>query len=503
MPPGVATSRNLARHERRNAWLIGGVVIAATIAVGGWAAFVRKAVAPAPDAPAAIAVLPFVNVGADSTQEYFVDGLTDELITTLSLVDGVRVASRTSSFRFKRRDVDVREIGRRLGVTSVLEGSVRRGGGRSRVSVRLVGTENGLQRWSRVFERDDTDALEIQRDVASAIVETLKGKPGGGRQAAARGATTDPEAYDLYLRGRYFRYKRTEDGLRRAVELLTAAVKRAPEFARAHVALAESYATMGLSDMEPPRAVFPLAARAAAEALRLAPDLGSARATLGYVALYYDWDWSRAEQELRRAIDVEPNDATARQWYAELLTAMGRFDEAEREMRQAQTLDPLGPVASAALGRLLYHKRDNARAAAQFSAALELDSTFALTHLWAGQLYDVVGRSDEALASLRRAARLSNDAPVYLAALAHALATRGDREAAARLLPRIEGSRVVPSYEVAKVYLALGRRGDAMRWLERAFAERSRSMVLMRVDPQLAALRDDDGYRALLGRAGL
>ncbi len=452
---------------------------------------------------ASIAVLPFANLSADTAHEYFADGLADELITSLSLVEGFHVTSRTSSFAFRRQDLDVREIGRRLGVQSVLEGSVRRGDGRVKVSARLIGVADGYQQWTQTYERKVQDALVIQDEIARAIVETLKGRLGAGKSATASGGTTDPEAYDLYLKGRFFRNKRTNDGLRRSIELLNEAVKRAPNFARAHAGIAEAYAVLGFYDAEPAREAFPAAARAATEALRLDPALGSAHATLGYVALYYDWDWSRAESEFRRAIELEPSYATAHQWYANHLTVMGRFAAAEREMRQALTLDPLLLIANAALGWVLYHKGDNEGALAQFRLTADLDSTFALTHLWEGQTLERMGRTDEAVASLRRAVQLSGESTIFVAALARTLAIRGERAEAERLLRGVESARVVPAYEVAKVYAALGRRSEAFRSLERAYELHSHSMVFLRVDPQLAALRDDPAFERIAKRVGL
>ncbi|MBA3560239.1 MAG: protein kinase, partial [Gemmatimonadaceae bacterium] len=504
---GTATPPEPASVRSRSGWRLAAIstALVAVLVIAGlawWGG--RGAATPSTDGNAAtIAVLPFVNMSVDAEHQYFADGLTDELITSLSRVEGLKVASRTSSFAFKQRDLDVREIGRRLGVHSVLEGSVRRGDGRIRVSVQLVTVTDGYQRWSQAYDRDAQDALVIQEDIAGAIVETLKGRLGSGKRDAVRGGTTDPEAYDLYLRGLFFRYRRTEDGLRRAVSNFREAVQRAPNFARAHMGLAEAYAVLGFYDYEPAREAFPAAAAAATQALRLDPALGAAHATLGYVALYHDWDWPRAEEEFLRAIERDSNYATAHQWYANFLAAMGRFEEAEREMRRAQALDPLLLIASAALGWVFYHQGDYERAAAQYRSTLERDSTFTLAHLWLGQSLEMLGRKDESLVSLQRAATLSGEGAIFVAALARLHAVRGEHAEAERLLSRLESGRNAPAFEIAKVYAALGRRTEAFGWLERAYEQRSHSMVFLRVDPQLATLRKDPAFERIVKRVGL
>lgn len=488
-------ARSPARWTRR-AFGVAAVMLVIA-AAAAWLAFGRPR--GGGGRPESIAVLPFANLSADTAYEYLADGLTDELITSLTMVNGLQVASRTSSFAFKGQPLDLRDIGRRLGVAAVLEGTVRPGNGRVRVTSRLVSVKDGYQRWSESYDRDLDDALAIERAIAASITANLRGQLGSG-EAGTRGGTTDPEAYDLYLRGRFYRNKRTEDGIRRAVDLFRQAVAKAPTFARAYLGLAESYAVQGYYDAEPPREVFPAAERAAEEALRQDPDLGSAHGLLGYVALYYHWDFERAEAEFRRAISIEPGYATSHQWYANLLVAAGRFDEAETAARQAIALDPVQLITNTVLGWVLYHRGDLDRALTQFRATDELDPTFALTSLWAGQTLEQAGRLAEAETRLRRAVELSNGGMMQRAALARTLAVAGKTEEARQILATVEQARVVPSFDVAKVHLALGRRADALRWLERAFEERSHAMAFLRVDPQLAGLRGDPAFEALAAR---
>jgi serine/threonine-protein kinase len=500
--------------QRTRRWIAPAVVVGVALVAAGawWKTRPSQDETIAADAPsiASIAVLPFVNASSDTANEYFADGLTDELITSLSSVQGLKVASRTSSFTFKGQDVDAKEIGRKLGVTALLEGTVRRAEGRMRISARLIGVEDGYQRWAKSYERDVDDVLAVQEEIADSIVArltTASEQGAGGVTSISRSsdaaAAPSADAYDLFLRGRFFRNKRTDEGLRRAVEYFKAALEQSPRFARAHSGLAETYAVQGFYNVEPPRVVFPLAKQSATEALRVDPTLGAAHTTLGYVALYYDWDWASAQREFERGIKEDPGYATAHQWYANYLTAMGRFDEAERSMRNAHELDPLATITRAALGWTLYHKGDFDRAITELRATFAIDTTFALTYLWLGQTYEVMGRLDESVQMLRRGVDLAPSEPSYKAVLARTLARRGDRAEAERLLKTVEATRIPPSFEIAKAYLALGNKPAALRWLQRAYDERSHSMALLRVDPQLSALRSDSTFSELARRVGL
>jgi serine/threonine-protein kinase len=455
------------------------------------------------DAVHSIAVLPFVNVSPGQEHEFFADGLTEELIGALSRVRGLRIVSRTTAFAYKGRDVDVREIGRELGVESVLEGSVRRSGDKLRVTARLISVDDGYQRWSESYDRKLADALAIQEEVSGAIVGELKGAFGDVDRAAVRQTPTDPETYDLYLKGRYAWHQRTEAGLRQALGFLKEATTRSPDFAAAHAGLGDTYAVMGFYDWLPPREAFPLAKQQAEAALALDPSLGAAHATLGYVALYYDWEWARADEEFRRAIDLSPSYSTAQQWYGNFLAAQGRFDESEAAMRRAMELDPLSVIANAALCWSHYMAGRHEQAVAQCRRTLELNPSFAVARIWGGLALEALGRSDSAVAWLTRGVELSGESAVSVAGLAHAYATMGDHVAAARWRARLEREAYVPPYELAKVQLAQGQKTEALASLARAFDQRSHSMAFLRVDPQLAPLRGDPAFEALQRRVGL
>jgi serine/threonine-protein kinase len=483
------------------------------VAVALWLGLAPERRAPSATigVPATIAVLPFADRSPGRDQEYFSDGITEELIGTLARVEGLRVASRTSAFAFKGRDMDIRTVGAQLGVASVLEGSVRRAGDQLRITAQLVNVVDGYQLWAGTYDRTAGDAFAIQEEIARAIAQTLRVRLVGADDAEAR-AGPDARAYDLYLKGRhalylkgrYAWYSRTEEGLRTAVAFFEQAVAQEPAYARAHAGLADAYAVLGFYDYLPPAEAFPRAEAAATRAVELDATLAAPRATLGYVALYYHWSIARGEEQFRRAIALEPTYSTAHQWYANLLTAAGRYPEAEREMRRAQEIDPLSLIASAALGWVLYHAGEHAAAVAQCRQTLELNPDYAVAHLWSAWALQELDSLPAAVAASRRALAASDSGGLFVASLARALALAGERAEAEALLRRLEtrgdSGGYVPSYEIAKVHEALGRPDEAFAWLERARRQRSHSMVFLRVDPQLARLRADPRFTRLVGQ---
>lgn len=462
--------------------------------------------------PASIAVLPFADRSPAADQGYFSDGISEELIATLGRQRGLRVASRTSAFAFRGREADVRTIGASLGVATVVEGSVRRDGDRLRITVQLVNAADGYQLWSETYERRTGDAFAVQQEIAGAIAERLRGRLAPSQGAPVQGPPVrapDPAAYDLYLKGRhalylkgrYAWYSRTREGLRTAASYFSQAVAQDSTYARAHAGLADAYAVMGFYDFLPPREAFPQAARLAARAAALDPSLAAPRATMGYVALYHDWDFPRAEREFLAAIELEPSYSTGHQWYANMLVAAGRFPEAVRAMRRAEEVDPLSLIAKAALGFVHFFGRDQPAALAQFDATLELNADYGLAHLWRGWSLQLTDSLAAAVTAHRRAVTVSDSADIFVASLARSLALAGETAEARRLLATLErrdrDGVYVPSYEIAKVHDALGDGDRAMAWLERALGERAHSMVLLRVDPHLDRLRRHPRYPAL------
>ncbi|MCA9738988.1 MAG: tetratricopeptide repeat protein [Gemmatimonadetes bacterium] len=452
--------------------------------------------------PLSLVVLPLSDLSPDPEGEWFADGLTDEIITRLSTVPGLRVIGRTTSFAFKGRGVDARALGAQLGVDAVLDGSVRREGGRLRIAVQLIDATDGFQLWAETYERAEADAFALQDQIARATVARLVGS--AIAPPAAPPPEADPTAYNAYLAGRFEWHRRTQPSLLAAVDHFERAVALAPTYARAHAGLGDARAVLGFYDYLPPSEAFPSAAASAQRALALDPDLPEPWATLGYVALYHEWDGAAAERAFQRSIELGPGYSTAHQWYANLLYAQGRFGEAEREMRIAQELDPLSLIANSALGWVLYYAGEHERALAQLASVAELDPDFELVYLWRGMVLEELGRTAASLEALRLATKRSPTG-IARAALARGLAKAGRRAEAQTLLADLEAEHArgyAPTFEIAKVYEALGQPEEALRWLERAYDERSHSLVFLEVDPQLVGLRSHPRFRTLVERVG-
>lgn len=452
--------------------------------------------------PKTLAVLPFLNASGRSEDEYFSDGLTEEVMNRLSRADGLRVVSRTSAFALKGKNLAADAIGQMLGAESFVEGSVRRDGDRLRITARLVNARDGYQLWSETYDRRLDDVLAIQEEIALAIADTLTGQLLGERHAKSpETSVANPLAYDHYLQGRFNWHKRTQESLRSAAKHFEQAVGSAPKYAPAWAGLADAYAVLGFYDFLPPTEAFPKAQEAARRALELDPHNASAEATMGYAALYYEWNISKAETRFRRAIELDPHNTKAHQWYGNLLTAAGRFDEAEREMRQAQQLEPLSMIASAALGWALYHAGRYEDALEQYRVTLALDPNFELAYLWSGWALEALGRYDEALNMLENAAKRSGGSGISLASLARVHALRGERVEARRILTQLKNATgYVPAYEISKAWFALGDNAEADAWLQRAFEQHSHSLVFLRVDPQLKNHQQDPALKRVSAR---
>jgi serine/threonine-protein kinase len=454
-----------------------------------------------------IAVLPFANMSADPEAEYFSDGVTEEIISALSRVEGLHVAARTSSFAFKHRAADVSEVGSTLKVATVLEGSVRKAGNRIRITTQLVSAADGFHLWSERYDREMGDVFAIQDEIARAIVSTLKVKLLGEPDAPlVKEATKNVEAYTHYLKGRYYWNKRTQTGLLKGINHFDAAVDEDGMFALAYAGLADSHNILGFYDFVSPREAFPQAKAAALKALEMDEGLAEAHAALAYELLYYDWDFVAAERSLLRAIELNPSYAIARHYHGNYLVAMGRLDEAETAFRRARELDPLSLIINAASGWGMYHAQRYEEAVALLRGAIELDPDFFLAHLWLAWSLTQMQRFDDAGAEAERARALSDDTPIAISALGQACALSGERERAAAVLEQMlakAGERYVSPYYVAGVHAALGDNAAAFEWLERAFEERSHSLVFLKVDPVMEPLRGETEFSGLVERVGL
>ncbi len=360
--------------------------------------------------PNSIAVLPFVNMSPDPENEYFSDGMTEEILNALSKVEGLRVASRTSAFVFKQDQTDIRTIGERLNVGAVLEGSVRKSGARLRITAQLINVADGFHLWSETYERNVEDVFAIQDEISRMIVNKLRVKLiGEPDRPLVKPTTENLEAYNLFLKGRYHWNKWTKEGLEKAIEHFTKAIEIDPGFAQAYSGLADSYTIFGTQDIVPPKEAFPKAEAAARKALQLDNKLAEAHTSMGLVKLFYDWDWSAAEREFKRATDLNPGYASAHHAYAVYLTAMGRFDEAIAEIKRAQELDPLSIPISAFVGWVYLHARQYDLAMEEYRKTLELDPNFPGPHFLMGENYLAQSMFEEAFTAIRKGLTLSGD----------------------------------------------------------------------------------------------
>ena len=449
-----------------------------------------------------VAVLPFIDSSVENS-EYLSDGLTDELINALGQVPGLRVASRTSTFQFKGRTGDARNIGAKLGVAIVVEGSVRKLGSRVRVAAELVSVLDGHRIWSGSYKHSVEDLHEISQEIAKAVVERLKSEFGQAPPSmpVLRPRTHNLEAYNLYLKGCYYWNKRTEPAIKRSQGFFEAALDKDPQYAAAYAGLADAYILLGIYSCRPPSEAYPKAREAAIRALDLDDHLAQAHCALGCTSAVYDWDWVRAEKAFKRAIQLNPSYATAHQWYAiNCLSPLGRHDEALAELRLAQEVDPLSISIPASVGLALHLAGRHDEAIAQCRLTVELDETFWLTHLFLGWACQQKSMFPEAVAAFQTSIELSQGDPAALAALGHAYAAQGLTVEATRLLERLlvlSQTRYVPASEIALVYLGLGDRAKAQQWIETAHRERSLRLIYFAVDPRLAELRSEPGIPAL------
>ncbi|MDQ3607250.1 MAG: hypothetical protein M3418_13810 [Gemmatimonadota bacterium] len=454
-----------------------------------------------------VAVLPFVDLTPQRDHEWFSDGMTEELINTLARIEGLRVAARTSAFVFKGKDADVGEIGTRLGVRHLAGGSVRKAGNRLRITVWLINVASGYHLWSETYQLDlEEDIFAVQDEISRAIVGTVHPHLMG--EAAAplvRRATTDQQAYSLYLQGRFFWNKRSPDGLAKGMELFQEALERDPSFALPYAGLADSYALLVTFGALSPQEGYPRAQGAAEQALALDSTLAEAHASLALVKLYYERDWSGADRQFRRAIALSPGYPTARHWYANFLAYRGEPQAAQAQMRRALELDPLSVAIQTAAGTLLYYDRQYDQAVAQYRKALEMEPAFwpALLQLASAHLQQ--GLQREALDEVEEATRLSGNHPMPLAFLGYSYAAAGRRDEARQILATLqdEGTRhyISPVY-VAGIYAALAEHDSAFEWLGRGFEARDDWMIYLRADPIFDRLRSDPRFPRLLAQVG-
>jgi adenylate cyclase len=449
-----------------------------------------------------IAVLPFANISPDQVDEYFADGMTEELISSVSRIRGIRVIARTSVMRYKGTHKPIGQIGRELNVGSVLEGSVRKVGNKIRISVQFIETTKEEPRWSHKYDREVLDVFAIQSEIAQHVAEALKDHVFGGTQRdEPRTATFSTEAYKNYLRGRQLWNRRTEEDLKKAVSLFEKSIKLDGNYARAYVGLADTYAALALLEFMAPNEAYPKAKEAVKSALALNEGLSAAHTSLGLIKFQYDWDWKGAEDEFRESISINFNYAPAHHFFADYLKAMGRFEEALAEIEKARELDPLSLSINIGVGHVLYLSGQYDRAIEEYQRAVELEPGFMATHVWFGRPYLEKGMFTEAIAELETAVQLSGESVIALAMLGHGLASAGRADEAMQILERLKEkakSQYVPSYWIAVIYNGFRDKEQVVAWMRKAFDERSSWLVWSNVEPRFAWLRDDPGFAALM-----
>jgi serine/threonine-protein kinase len=480
------------------------------LAGSGLTLFILAAIAFGPPRgvdDASVAVLPFLDLSPAGDQAFMSDGLTEELLNALARVQGLRVAARSSSFQFREPGVDVRMVGRKLGVAAVVEGSVRLEGKRLRVTAQLIETRRGYHLWSEQYDRDMKDVFAVQEDIARTVASALSAELVGRLpEILVQRATTSPEAYQLYLRGRHLWSTRTREGILQARQSFEEAIALDPQYAAAYAGLADAWQLLPDYGDVPAREGLARAKTAALRAIALDSTLAEAHASLAAVLDDYDRDRAGAEREYRLAIGLNPGYVTARQWLAIHLADGGRFDEAIAEIERARRGDPLSRIINTAVGAIHYFARDYSAAIAEYRTVLDQAPDFALAWALMGRAFLVDGRNDRAVSALRRSVDLSGGDPSYRAVYAAALAAAGQREEAsalARELRQVEPRAYVPYSELAAAFLYLGEDSTALDLFERGFEQRDPAIKHLMVEPLYDGIREHPRFQALLETAGL
>jgi len=457
-----------------------------------------------------LAVLPLENLPADPAQDYFADGMTDALIANLAQIGNLRVISRTSAMQYKATKKPLSQIARELNVEAVLEGSVLRSENRVRITAELVDANSDTHLWAGTYERDLRDVLSLQGAVARDIAQQIRVKLTPEQHARLSGSqAVDPEAYQLYIKGRYFWVKRDQESLNRAMDYFRQAVDHDPGYAAAYSGIADCYLLFGSSfDVggQAPSEVLPKARSAAMKALELDSGLAEPHNSIAYVRLNSDWDWPGAEAEFKRSLELNPGYSHGHHWYAHLLFSSGRTEEALAESRRALELDPLSPIINLHLGWHYLYTRQYDRALDQLAKTLELNPNYALAHWYRGLAFEQKKMYPEALNEMSRARDLLPGNLAVESDIGHVYAVSGNKREAERIisvLKRESAHRYVNLYELSSIYLGLGANDHAFESLEGAFRERSDQMIYLKVDPRLDAVRSDPRFQDLVRRVGI
>jgi TolB-like protein/DNA-binding winged helix-turn-helix (wHTH) protein len=512
---GSATESGVAGGKDR-LWTFGGSVLAGllggalllgavlTLNLGGARRWLWRESNPA---IRSLAVLPLENLSGDPAQDYFADGMTDALIADLSKISALRVISRTSAMQYKGTKKRLPQIARELNVDGVVEGSVMRSGNRVRITAQLLQAGTDQHLWAETYERDLGDVLKLQGEVAQTIAQQIRIQLTPQQKAQFGSALgVSPEAYEAYLRGRYFWNQRTEEGLGKSVGLFRHAIDIDPNFPLPYAGLADSYLLLGDFGFLAPDEAYPKAKAEALKALRLDDHLAEGHAALAMVALEYDWDWVNAEREFRFAIEANPNYATGHQWYAEYLTTLGRSEEAINQVNLSQELDPVSLPIIASGGLWLYYAQRYDAAIEQSRKAIEMNRNFWMPHWVLGRVYNRQRLYEKAISELQIASTLPGPHTFVLSELGYAYARSGRTAEARKIVQTLKKEarpHHYPGLELARIYVGLGEQDQALTTLEKGCDQRSMYLIWLRVEPTLQVLHTDPRFQDLLSRVGL
>jgi TolB-like protein/DNA-binding winged helix-turn-helix (wHTH) protein/Flp pilus assembly protein TadD len=502
--PTPSSATAFSRVRTRRVWLRTAILFALVAALG--LAFQNFRGQPSSARPASIAVLPFLDLNSSGAEPYLADALSEELTTSLAQVKGLRVTARTSAFQF-RGAKDVRQIGGALGVAALLEGSIRRYGNDLHITAQLIDTRDGYHLWSGTFDSDMKNLLSIEQRMAQEVIHGLNLPASGGQeQRIFKRPTTDQDAYELCLQGRYFFSKRDIASMKRAADLFSQAVARDPNFARAHAGVAETYAVMAANGQIEYASAIPPAIAAANRALALDWSLAGPHAAMGLIKSQLDWNFPAAEEEFRRALELDDNNADAHHWRGLNLTSMGRFADAEAELRNAQLLDPLTLMITEGLYENYFYERRYDDAIREARKLLEMDPNMALGYHQLANAYLGKRMYREALTELEEAQKLDTDQNGILSTHAIISAYGGDRATALAMLKELLAANsrgYVEPYYLAVAYASVGDKDKAFAWMEEELKEHDPGLAHLNIDPFMDGLRDDPRYGDLRHRAGL
>ncbi len=485
------------------ALVIAALVIAVVLI---WKPWSQKEAVPIPSDNPSIAVLPFVDLSPKKDQEYFCDGMTDEIIAKLSRFKGWKVIPRTSMMRYKNTDKDFKKLGQELDVTTILEGSIGKESDDIRVNAKLIRIEDSISLWSDTYEKKLESVFAIQSDVAEKIANALQVELSPEeKERLEKKPTENLEAYNLYLRGRYFWNKRTEETMKKSVEYFEEALELDPNYALAYAGLADAYNMLGEYLFLPPPEAFNKAKEAALKSMEIDDTLAEAYVSIGLVKYRFDWDWSGAEKDFKKAIRFKASYAQAHHWYGAFLRDMGRFDEALAEYIRALELDPISLPINTSLGRNFQVARQYNQAIEQCKKALEIDSNFPWAHCVLAQAYLQKSMFEEAISEFQKAANLSDRSVEYLSQLAHAYAVSGNRNKALKIIEELNRRSkeiYVSEFRIALIYTGLGEMDKVFECLEKAHKERNADLAELKVEPRFDSLRSDPRFKALLKKMG-